>query len=146
MTTGFVSNLGIRRPMVVLVQLQQRNAKKEASSSSVRKSIRPKYIIDAVATKDPKFLQNVKYHTNDSQSRTRKWTSKNGIGFTNGPVSYHLGRTLAVARERLQKRSWTNVWRCPSAMHVGRGQSSLEIGFDHGLSNTLQILKTCMVV
>ena len=68
MTTGVVSNLGIWRPMVVLVQPQQRNAKKEASSSSIRKSVRPKYIIDAVATKDLKFLQNAKYHTNDSHS------------------------------------------------------------------------------
>ena len=68
MSTCVVSNLGIWRSMVVLDQPQQRNAKKEASSPSVRKSVRPKYIIDAVATHDPKFLQNAMYHTNDSQS------------------------------------------------------------------------------
>ena len=45
--------------MVVLVEPQQRNAKKEASSSSVKKSIHSNYIIDTVATKDLKFLQNV---------------------------------------------------------------------------------------
>ena len=156
MTKGFVFNLGIRRPMVVLVQLQQRNAKKEASSSSVRKSIRPKYIIDAVATKDPKFLRTssvtpmihrtklvsgqarMELDSRTDQSATtwvelwrlRQKDCKNEVGRMCEDIQVQCMLDVATMHYRILR------------LHI----SSLGIGFDQGLSNTLQILKTCMVV